>query len=444
MASSPILPLSRRNYNREIIAAMLVPAAIAGVEGGVIGVIARLGFDAPDLVIAALVAAPALANVTSALWTRLMIGHNRVRVVNAFQIAVLVSVAFLAAAPYNEFGTAMLVIGVFAARSFLSGIITARADVWQTNYPRSVRARITSRLSIATTLIVTIMSLITGAVMDAGVLDGHGFRLVYAVSIGIALVGVRVYGGIRWRRGRAIVERERAHIDDEATGHAGSPLAMVRILREDRDYRRYMTAQFVLGMPNIALTAPFITGMDDIFGLQYQQSILLAQIIPILIPALILPVWARFLDRAHIVQFRAVHSWFFVVANLLHGVAFLTDSLVTLYIARTILGIAFGGGILAWNLGHHDFVKGEMATVYMGIHVTLTGIRGMFAPFLGTLLYAQWTLSMSGMTLDWPGLGPWTFVWLSGMSTVGAFMFLRLHLSMRGEGHGGTGTGQGE
>ena len=32
---------------------------------------------------------------------------------------------------------------------------------------------------------------------------------------------------------------------------------------------------------------------------------------------------------------------------------------------------------------HHDVVKGGLATVYMGVHVTLTGIRGLFAPFLG-------------------------------------------------------------
>lgn len=422
--------MGRRSFAHELKAAALMPAAIACVEGGVIGVIARLGFDAPDLVIAALVAAPALANVSSVLWTRLMYGRDRVKFVLVLQLLTLLSVAILAVAPYNALGIAILVFGVFAARSCLSGIITARADVWMTNYPRSVRAHVTGRLSTMTTITVSLVSLLVGAIMDAGWLGGHGYRLVYGVAILVALVGVRSYSGVRWRRGRAIVRRERA-----AAGigqpHSAGPLAMVRVLRDDRDFRRYMTAQFILGMPNIALWAPFIAAMDDIFALKYKQSILLAQIIPVLIPILLMPLWARLLDRRHVIEFRAWHSWVFVIANALCGVAFLTNSLPLLYVSRVILGAAFAGGILAWNLGHHDFVKGGLATVYMGVHVTLTGIRGLFAPFLGTLLYSTWKLEMTGLVIDWPGLGGWTFIWLSGLSTLGALMFLRLHLSTR-------------
>ncbi|MCA9312612.1 MAG: hypothetical protein KDA21_15465, partial [Phycisphaerales bacterium] len=390
--------LSRRSYAQELGAAVFMPAAIACVEGGVVGVIARLGFKAPDLVIAALVAAPALANISSVVWTRLMYGRDRVRFVNMLQLLTLVSVLVLALAPYTPLGIGMLVLGVFAARSCLSGIITARADVWMTNYPRHVRAHVTGRLTTVTTLMLSLVALLTGAVMDAGWMHGHGYRLVYGGAILLALVGVRIYSRIRWRRGRAIVARERAEAG-AGLPHSASPMAMVRLLRDDRDFRRYMTAQFVLGMPNLALTAPFITAMDDIFRLQYKQSIMLAQIIPVLIPILLMPLWARLLDRRHVIEFRVYHSWFFVAANCLCGVAFLTESMVLLYLSRVILGAAFAGGILAWNLGHHDFVKGGLATVYMGVHVTLTGIRGLFAPFLGTLLYARWQLSMTGLEI---------------------------------------------
>jgi hypothetical protein len=44
---------------------------------------------------------------------------------------------------------------------------------------------------------------------------------------------------------------------------------------------------------------------------------------------------------------------------------------------------AFAGGKLGWNLGHNDFASDDQSTLYMGIHVTLTGVRGLIAPLAG-------------------------------------------------------------
>ncbi len=57
---------------------------------------------------------------------------------------------------------------------------------------------------------------------------------------------------------------------------------------------------------------------------------------------------------------------------------------------RVITGIVNGGGSLAWQLGHNDFAPRDQLSTYMGIHVTLTGVRGAFAPFLGMALYLGW------------------------------------------------------
>jgi hypothetical protein len=52
-----------------------------------------------------------------------------------------------------------------------------------------------------------------------------------------------------------------------------------------------------------------------------------------------------------------------------------------------VLGIAIGGGMLGWNLGHNDFAPEARVADYLGLHVSLTGIRGLLAPLLGVLLY---------------------------------------------------------
>jgi hypothetical protein len=56
-------------------------------------------------------------------------------------------------------------------------------------------------------------------------------------------------------------------------------------------------------------------------------------------------------------------------------------------IGRIFEGLALSGGAIAWNIGHLHFADDDKAELYMGIHVSLTGLRGLIAPFLGTLVY---------------------------------------------------------
>jgi hypothetical protein len=69
-----------------------------------------------------------------------------------------------------------------------------------------------------------------------------------------------------------------------------------------------------------------------------------------------------------------------------------------------------------------------MGAVYMGIHVTLTGVRGAFAPFLGTLLYQGAAL---GGAARWDGLRGWAFILFTGMSVCACWMFWTLYRDIR-------------
>jgi hypothetical protein len=90
----------------------------------------------------------------------------------------------------------------------------------------------------------------------------------------------------------------------------------------------------------------------------------------------------------HVLEFRSIHSWFFVVSSICIGVSIATHSVTGLWIGAAIRGIGFGGGVLAWNLGHQDYAPVEQSARYMGLHVTLTGIRGLLAPAFGMALYS--------------------------------------------------------
>ena len=62
---------TRQSYVHELVNALTFPAALAMVEGGVLGVLAKKAFDVSDMLFATIMAAPLFANLTSFFWARL-------------------------------------------------------------------------------------------------------------------------------------------------------------------------------------------------------------------------------------------------------------------------------------------------------------------------------------------------------------------------------------
>lgn len=437
---SAVPAMSRGNYLWELRSAMLVPAAIACVEGNVVGVIAAKAFIDPEMpswagfAVAALASAGPLGLLTSALWSGLFHGRDRVRCTNLLQLGVGACVLAIAVLPISTFGLIALVALTLLARVLVTGILTARSDIWRANYPRTQRGFAVGRLAIVTATVMGFTGLLVAAVMDAHALRDQGFRLVYIACALAAVAGAWSFSHVRWRGRGAHLARERDASDDAP--QPPSPRAMLRVLREDHNYRRFMIAQFLLGAPNLAATPLFILALKDGYALGYTPSIVLAHFIPVIMATLCIPMWSRLLDRTHIVHFRAIHSWTFVVANGLMGVGFLTDSLVLLALSRVVLGLGTGGGLIAWELGHHDFASRQMANLYMGIHATLTGIRGLIAPFLFTYVYLQLNLLGPGRAPaagDPAGIGAgvWTFFVLAAIGVVAAMQFMRMDAELR-------------
>lgn len=432
--------LTRHNYRRELISVGLLGPATACVEGGVVGVIASKAFNANDYIVGLLTAAPAVSNLTAVLWTRLIHGRDRVRAVNMFQIGVVACVLVMGFAPPGEVGLWMLVGGALLARCFLTGMIAARTDLWRGNYPRERRARTIGHVTLLASLVVGLTALAMGAAMDV---TPQAFAWVYALSVVLGAVGIKVFSTVRWRGRATQIAAERGGrtgAGAEKSKERGATLsAMTQVLRRDPMYRRFMAAQFMLGMPQLAALPVFILAIKDVFGASYTASLVLTQTLPVIVPVVVIPLWAPLLDRMHIVRFRSWHSWVFVLANVLMFAAFWLKNEPLLYASRIVLGVATGGGMLAWELGHHDFAKREQATIYMGVHVFLTGVRGAFSPFLGTLLYAGISLASLGGAAGEPGgapggvpgLGAWTFLIFAAMSATGAMMFISLGRAMK-------------
>ncbi len=424
--------MARRNYRHELTSVCFMSAVVACVDGGVIAVIADKAFDASEIEITILASAAALSHITSFLWARMLHGRDRVKMTVAMQAGVSACVLAIAAAPFNQTGVWVLLIGTLLARACVAGVITARGDLWRANYPRAERGRITGKLTILATIILSTVAVFVGWVMDRPWATPDAYRWIYVGFALLSVIGMYAFSRMRWRGRSAHLENERAQREDE-DWLGGGTRAMLGVLRDDHEYRQYMVAMFLLGLPNVAAIPLFIVALGDRFDLDYTASMMLTQVLPVLVPVLVIPLWANLIDRVHVIRFRTYHSWSFVLANLLMGLGFVLQSYEVLFVARVALGVGFGGGMLAWNLGHNDFAKRDLATLYMGIHVTLTGVRGLIGPFIGLLLYSGLTvfpwLAQTSDGPAWQGFGEWTFFILAGVGVAGALLFLRMNIA---------------
>jgi hypothetical protein len=448
--------MMRSSYRREMAASATMPLVMALIEGGVAGVIAKKVFDVGDWTVAVITAAPMFANLTSFIWAHLARGRRKVRFITALQITILLLITAIATLPETVVGGYAMAALVVAARCMFSGIVTVRSTIWRQNYRREMRGQITGRFA----RLATLMMVLTGTAV-AIALDGNAsaFRIAYPAAAVLASLGVVAFSGLRVRQERQQLAYE-AKPTAKPTPH-GSPngiyefdrkdesFSVWAVLKNDPVFRSYLACQFLAGVSNMMSEPVFVALVADateplgtthvagrVISLEYIVSILLTMIVPTTLAMIVLPRWGSLLDRLHVVRYRVRHTWVWPLSQIIcfaggYMVMFeagLVWGLVVLGVGRFVLGIARGGGMIAWMLGHNDFASRRMTSVYMGIHVTLTGVRGAFAPFLGVALYTGWPLIDLGMVTipEFKGIGPGVFAVSALLSLIAWIGFWRL------------------
>lgn len=416
--------LARRNYTFELRYAFLFSMVLAFVEGGIVGVVVRNAFDnvVPaarlNFMVALLVAAPEFANITSFLWTVLAHGRHKVRFINALQWTILALVLVIALTPRSESGLNVMAVAIILARVCATGAVTIRSMVWRANYTRFERARATGKFSTIAVLMVAGTGFLLGRAMDV---HEESFRIFILLACAAGAIGAYNYGRIRMRGHAAILNAERA--DDRTNRPSINPISLRRLLASDRYYDAFMASMFLLGAGNLMLAAPLVITLKERFGAEYMRGIMVVSTIPMLVMPIAIPMWARLLANVHVVRFRAIHSWVFVVAQSVVLLAVVTDTFWLLGLSAALIGIGYGGGTLAWNLGHLDFAPPtHKATQYMAVHVTLTGVRGMIAPLLAVTIYEY-------LEALRPGWGAWVFAFsivLCAAGGIGFFLLARV------------------
>ena len=442
---------TRKAYRQELLTSATLPVAVAMLDAGVVGVFGKVVFGISNTQFAMISAAPMFANLLGFMWTRLSLGRRKTRFAGLLMSAMLVLVASVAVLPNDDrgWGAAGLVAAVVLGRCLMAGIVMLRSAVWRMNFPRNVRARITGKFVLTATLIFAAVPIYVGRKLDD---DPAMFRVIFLSTALIGIVGVVAYSRIRVRQEPALLRSEREpHNDEDMPLRAdGRRHNFVSVLREDRHFRTYMTWQFFAGIANMMGNTAFMLFVID--AVQFREDanelgMQLGTTVPLICATVTVPLWSKLLDRTHIARYRISHglTWVFGQSSCYAAcLAFAATGWVGWFYGPMILrGVMQGGGMIAWTLGHNDFADKRLAALYMGIHQTLTGVRGAFAPFLGVWLLAGWEgfTWIGGEVPPWEGIGPQVFLITTGFAIVAWLGFWSLSQKLQAEGAGDASDG---
>lgn len=432
--------MARRNYYNEF--KHIVPWSVAAglVEGQFASVVVSKTFGGSPLEIAIATSTPVAALMSSLIWGMLCIGRPKLRLLTFFTSGVVLCMGIVGAIPASPLGGVWFIAQMAAAQVLMSGTVTVRSAVWKSNYPQAVRGRIAARLQAVRILLGNATVLIAARVCD---IDPAGYRYIFPCAAIVGAIGIWLLPRIHVRGERNELRRHRRpRADGDLRADLVEPFAltallspghvfgrMYRILREDRRFTQYCIAQLMTGISNlmtIAIVVVIVT-QDLPFGAGwgFWISAGLIDTIPRLVMLGSIGRWARLFDRVGVVRFRVANviCWtmslvFGLIATIMalssdrFGGYFLPLA-VGLFVLRAIFyGLGRGGGALAWHLGHLHFAKPEEAELYMGIHVSLTGLRGLIAPLLGMWLY---------QLIGWP---VWLIALAFSLASLSMFWFM--------------------
>lgn len=420
--------MARRTYTLELTATFFFALALTAIDGGVLSVLAKQSYTGVvserwlNVCVGLLGAMDAAANILSFAWLSVAQGRPKIPVVNTLQVAVIATIGAIALLPQTPTGLVLLVLLAMVARSCWSGILTIRPTVWRTTYPADRRARVVGRFSTIQLIVVATGGALLGRLLDV---DQGWYGPAVGAAGFVALFAVLATSRIRVRR-----EARQLRLESVSGGAImkpwHGPAVVWRVLRKDRRYAQFQGCMTVLGFANIMVNPILAITLKEQFGRDFFASILITSTLQQGVQIIAIPMWARMLDKSHVVKFRALHSWVFTLSGSILVLGAATHQVGWFYVAAIVMGLAYGGGSIAWHLGHVDFAPPSETSQYMAAHVTLNGVRGLAAPFVSVTLYevfkaAGWNASAAVLAVS------------LGISVAGAAGFTWLNASMRRE-----------
>lgn len=270
----------------------------------------------------------------------------------------------------------------FILNAFLTPAVSA---MWQANISPKFRNRLWGLTAMVMTVISMAAAYVSGVILD---LDPWSYRWMYAVGGVLGMAGIYVLATSPLR-GLYKLTAEQAAPTFKRT--VIQPIRnLIALLKEDRNYFHFESAFFLYGVAFMLMCPALPMYMVDVAKMSYEQTGIAAGLLGQLGMIFASIVWGRLMDRIGPTLLCAI---IFAILAIFPGVllfgpiaaAHNIPLVYIVYLGYIIFGLGMSGINVAWSLGPVDFAGNRDASTYLGVHVTLTGLRGSIAPILGAI-----------------------------------------------------------
>jgi len=329
-----------------------------------------------DYVLPLLMAEFAGGNLLASFLTRHFQRRRRVPLVvwsRLLMAGTMLSIAFLPVSSRSIVPFALLL----CLPAFALGVnLNVRASVLHSNFPPELRGRIFSRLFIVAMATTAVSIRATGEILDHWSRAHHVLYPLAAISV---VVSALFYRKIRVRWERSMLR--------EQVREPLKLLAGLRLLKTDRVYGRFMLWQLLSGASVMMAMSVLPLLLKEYFDVDYGSGTTSLVLVPLGVALVAVPLSGRLFDTIGITRFRAGNAALWATSRVVLFLSFVSMSWIGVLAAFAIQGLGLSLGGMAYNIGHTRFSHPKDSQVYMGLHMTFQGIRGLVAPFLGMALY---------------------------------------------------------
>ncbi len=371
--------LARPTFRYDLLATAFTAAGTGALYPSLTSQFARRGLEGSTWLVGLLFMLLPMGNFLSTFLARQIAMRRRVPVVVAAWLVMagfLAVIALLPREPESAWWFAALLV---PPSLLLSVVINGQNSIRHSNYPAEGRGRTFARISIVKMGVLAISAIASGYLLDE---LPWGHRLIYGFAAAMMILGAILFSRIRVRRERSLLQNGR--------NRATKLMAGFRLLLEDRIYGQFMFWQALFGFANLMCMPLLALIMTDYLKVSYLMGITALLAIPTGTAVFTSVLAGKLFDRIRITRYRAITCTFWASSIAMFYLGVLLNSWAIVIVGSILRGVGIGLGNIAFNLAHTHFSSADRSQDYMGIHLTLIGIRGMAAPLL-TAALLRWT-----------------------------------------------------
>lgn len=315
----------------------------------------------------------------------------------------------------GQSGWHYLFLGVFLVYFFGNIIIYPAINVLlKTNYRHENFGKLFSYATSLNKIIILIATFAYGLLLDA---DNYAFRYVFPVVGVLGVISLYVLSGIDYSR---VVQHPAALKFRDSVRESLSN--MVHIMKINRPYLHFEIGFMVYGFAFMISVTIINIFFQDALHLNYTSVAFYKNAYNIL-AIMLLPYFGKLLSnidprRFAAITFAALFMYVFFLLMTDFFPAYVEIWGVKLYymliMSFLFYGIFAATMSLLWFIGSAYFCKPEEADDYQSVHLSLTGVRSLFAPIFGIYFYElmgfTWTFIMTmAVILVAMGLMRWSY-----------------------------------